>query len=50
MIEAMGLKKLLHQGPLKWHYLHTKFHENLPSGSKVIIGGGAHRLTDRLVI
>jgi hypothetical protein len=29
-------EKLLHQGPLKCHYLRTKFHENLPSGSKVI--------------
>jgi len=38
MIEAMGLK-LLHRGPLEWHYLRTKFHENLPSGSKVISGG-----------
>jgi hypothetical protein len=38
MTEAMGLK-LLHRGPLKWHYLHTKFHEILPSGSKVISRG-----------
>jgi hypothetical protein len=24
------------RGPLDWHYLTTKFHENLPSGSKGI--------------
>jgi hypothetical protein len=42
MIEAMGLK-LLRRGPLEWHYLRTKFHENLPSGSKVISRG--HRRT-----
>jgi len=34
----------LHRGPLEWHYLRTKFHENLPSGSKVISGG--HSQTD----
>jgi hypothetical protein len=28
-----------HRGPLEWHYLRTKFHENLPSGSEVISGG-----------
>jgi hypothetical protein len=28
----------LHRGPLEWHYLPTKYHENLPSGSKVISG------------
>jgi hypothetical protein len=39
----MGFK-LLHRGPLEWHYLPTKFHENLPSGSKVISGGYTHRL------
>jgi hypothetical protein len=37
MIEAMGLK-LLHRGPIEWHYLRTKFHENLPSGSEFISG------------
>jgi hypothetical protein len=31
---------------LEWHYLRTKFHGNLPSGSKVISG----RHTDRQVI
>jgi hypothetical protein len=41
----MGLK-LLRRGPLEWHYLRTKFHENLPSGPEVI--SGEH--TDRLVI
>jgi hypothetical protein len=38
MNEAVGLK-LLHRSPLEWHYLRTKFHENLPSCSKVINGG-----------
>jgi hypothetical protein len=39
----------LHRAPLEYHYPHTKFHENLPSSSKVI-GGGADRnqfLSDR---
>jgi hypothetical protein len=35
----------LHPVPLEWHYLCTKFHENLPSGSEVISGG--HRQPDR---
>jgi hypothetical protein len=26
---------LLHRGPLEWYQLPTKFHENLPTGSKV---------------
>jgi hypothetical protein len=47
MVEAMGLK-LLHHGPLEWHRLPIKFHENLPIGSKV--GGHTDRQTDRLVI
>jgi hypothetical protein len=38
--------KLLHGGPVEWQYLHTKFHENVPSGSEVISGGH----TDRQVI
>jgi hypothetical protein len=42
MIEAMGVK-LLHPGPLEWHYLRTKFHEILLSGSKVISGGHTDR-------
>jgi hypothetical protein len=28
----------LHWGPLEWHYLPTIFHENLPSGSKLLVG------------
>jgi hypothetical protein len=36
---------LLYQGPLEWHYLHTKFHENLPSSSNVF-SGGTHRQTE----
>jgi hypothetical protein len=46
MIESVGLK-LLQRGPLEWHYLPTKFNENLLSGSKVISGGQTDRQTDR---
>jgi hypothetical protein len=46
IIEAMGLK-LLHRGPLEWHYILTKFHENIPSCSKVLSGG--HRQTGDLI-
>jgi hypothetical protein len=38
----MGLK-ITALGHLEWHYLRTKFHENLPSGSKVIGGGGGYK-------
>jgi hypothetical protein len=38
MIEALGLK-ITASRPLEWNYLCTKFHENLPGGSKVISGG-----------
>jgi hypothetical protein len=37
-VEDMELK-IWHWGPLEWHYLPTKYHENLPSGSKVISRG-----------
>jgi hypothetical protein len=37
----------LNRGPLAWHYLRTKFHENVTSGSEVINGGHADRQTDR---
>jgi hypothetical protein len=41
----MGLKiTVLHRGPLEWHYLRTKCHESLPSGSKFISGGQTNRL------
>jgi hypothetical protein len=30
---------LLHRGPLEWHYLRTKFSDNLTSDSEVISGG-----------
>jgi hypothetical protein len=46
IIEAIELK-IMHQFPLEWHYLRTKFHEIIPSGSKVING---NRHIDRLVI
>jgi hypothetical protein len=49
MTEAMGLK-LLHRGPLEWHNVLTKLHENIPSGSKVIDEGHIdHRQTDELI-
>jgi hypothetical protein len=38
--------KLLHRGPLEWHYLPTKYHENLTNGSKDISGTHTHRQTD----
>jgi hypothetical protein len=47
MTEAMELK-LLHGGPVEWQYLHTKFHENVPSGSEVI-SGGTRRQTGDLI-
>jgi hypothetical protein len=48
MIEAMGLK-MLHRGPFEWHYLRTKFHENLPTGSKVISGVNTDRQARDLI-
>jgi hypothetical protein len=48
MAEDMALT-IMHQGPLEWHYLCTKFHEKLPSSSTVI-SAGAQTQTDRLVI
>jgi hypothetical protein len=47
MVKAMGLK-LLHRGSLAWNYFPTKFHENLPSGAKVI-SGDTHRQTGDLI-
>jgi hypothetical protein len=38
MAKATGLK-MWHRGHLQWHHLPTKFDENPPIGSKVIIGG-----------
>jgi hypothetical protein len=46
MVEAMGLKIIASRSPFEWHYLRTKFHENLPSGSKVITGGHTDRHSD----
>jgi hypothetical protein len=48
IIEAMSLK-LLNWGPLEWHYINTKFHENLPSGSEVISGGPTDRQIGDLI-
>jgi hypothetical protein len=45
MVEAMALK-LLQRGPLEWHHLPTKYHEDLPSGSKIINGGQTEKQTD----
>jgi hypothetical protein len=47
--EALGLKKILHRGPLKSHYFCTKFHENLSSSSEVISGGHRDRQTCDLI-
>jgi hypothetical protein len=44
----MGLK-ILHRGPLEWHYLRTKFPENLPRGSEVISRGQIDRQTGDLI-
>jgi hypothetical protein len=48
MIEDMGLK-IIASRSLEWHYLCTKFHENLPCSSEVISGGHTdrHTHTDR---
>jgi hypothetical protein len=47
IIEDVGLKIVAYSiGTLEQHYLHTKFHENLPCGSKVISGGHTERQTD----
>jgi hypothetical protein len=48
MIEAMGLK-ILHRDPLEWHYLCTRFHENLPISSKAISGGHRDRQAGDLI-
>jgi hypothetical protein len=37
-IEDMALKPIALRSP-EWHYLRTKFHEILSSGSKIIRGG-----------
>jgi hypothetical protein len=37
------------RGPLEWHYLRTKFHENLPRGPKVISGGHTDRQNGDLI-
>jgi hypothetical protein len=48
MIEAVGLN-IIASRSLEWHYLCTKFHENLPSGSEVISGGHTDRQTGDLI-
>jgi hypothetical protein len=47
MVEAMGLK-IIALRSLEWHHLHSKYHENLPSGSKVI-SGVTHKQTIDLI-
>jgi hypothetical protein len=47
MVEAMGLK-IRHRGPLQWHHLPTKSHENLPIGS-TIDRGSTHRQNGDLI-
>jgi hypothetical protein len=44
----MGLK-ITESGPLEWHYIRTKFHGNLPTGSKVISGGQRDRQSGDLI-
>jgi hypothetical protein len=44
----MGLK-IIALGPLERHCLRTKFHENLPSDSKVIGRGHTDRQTGDLI-
>jgi hypothetical protein len=39
-VEATGLK---YRGHVQWHDILAEFHENLTTGSKVIIGGEGHR-------
>jgi hypothetical protein len=46
IIKAMGLKRLLRQGPLECHYLRTKFYENLQKKLKIIGGGHTDIQTD----
>jgi hypothetical protein len=48
MVKAMGLKISALRSPSR-HYLHTKFHENLPSSSKVISVGHTDRQTGDLI-
>jgi hypothetical protein len=48
MVEDMGLK-LMNRDPLEWHYLPTKYHENLRSGLKVISWGHTDRQTGDLI-
>jgi hypothetical protein len=38
MVEDMGLK-IIASGPLEWHYLCTKFHENLHIDKPTFIFG-----------
>jgi hypothetical protein len=46
MVKDMGLK-LLHRGPLEWHYLTTKYHENLQAVQKLLVR--THRWTGDLI-
>jgi len=46
MVATTALKSW-RRGPLQWHDLPTKFHENLPTGSEVYRGD---RHADRMVM
>jgi hypothetical protein len=48
-VEAMTLKIWL-RGHLQWHDLLAEFHENLPTGSKLISGGHKEGQTDSMVM
>jgi hypothetical protein len=46
MVESMGIK-ITASGPFEWYHFPTKYHEDLPSSSKVI--GEGHRQTGDLI-
>jgi hypothetical protein len=40
----------MHRRSFEWHYIRTKFNENIPSGSEVFSGGHTDRQIDRFYI